>query len=546
MTRNIHILYRTGAALLLALATACSESEKPNTYEPLLKVLPVTGVTRAQATLRGIVTLRGNTEMPLVAFHYAQAGGTEQTLIMKDVTSGDTLTASLEHLAHGADYYWYMTTDNGRVRLTSDTVRFATEPNVRPQTAPLRLLSAGPISMILGIQVTDTGGEPLTALGCYVREQHTGILRKVEADITGGSTEAQLHISSLQANSTYEMWGYAANSTGETLTDTLTYSTSSTFVLSKPGQLAELMEGVVCETEELAFSGPLNGDDLRCLRSMMGRDSEGNSTGGQLVRADLTETVITADGTTYDNTHLAQNSTVGAGLFAGLEQLQWVRLPASATTIEENAFEGCSGLREIVIPASVTSVGQSRNCTTLQRISVDGANRHFTSADGVLLNADATQLVWFPMGKSGDYTLPATVTSIGDYAFRQCSITHFTLPDGLKKIGKGAFSHSLVQEVQMPAQLATLPTGTFQGCTRLRVVRLGEGLELVSDYAFDGCALEHIYIKATLPPYCNSHAFASSGTPFTPTCCLHVPQGCKTRYRSSQGWKEFAHFQEIP
>ncbi len=535
-----------GAALALALTTACSESEKPYTYEPLLEVLPATGVTRAEATLRGIVTLRGNTEMPLVAFHYTQDGGTEQTLVMEAGASGDTLVARLDHLTHGADYYWYMTTDNGRVRLTSDTVRFATEPNVRPQAAPLRLLSAGPISMILAIQVTDTGGEPLTALGCYVREQRTGILRKVEADITGGSTEAQLHINALQPSSTYELWGYAANTTGEALTDTLTYSTGNTFVLNRPGQLAELMEGVVCETEELAFSGPLNGDDLRCLRSMMGRDSDGNGTGGRLVRADLTETDIIADGTTYDHNHLAQNGTVGARLFAGLDQLEWVRLPASATTIEENAFEGCSSLHEIVIPASVTSVGQSRGCTALERIGVDGANRHFTSTDGVLLDASATQIVWFPMGKSGDYTLPSTVTSIGDYAFRQCSITHFTLPDALREIGKGAFSHSLVEEVQMPAHLATLPTGTFQGCTRLKVVRLGEGLELVSDYAFDGCALEHIYIEATLPPYCNSHAFASSGAPFTPTCCLHVPRGCKTRYRSSQGWKEFAHFQEIP
>lgn len=535
-----------GAALALALATACSDTEGPHTYEPLLKVLPATGVTRAEATLRGIVTLRGNTEMPLVAFHYAQAGGTEQTHIMEAGASGDTLVARLEHLTHGADHYWYMTTDNGRVRLTSDTMRFATEPNVRPQAAPLQLLSAGPISMILGIRVTDTGGEPLTALGCHVRELGTGTLRKVEADITGGITEAQLHISALQPNSTYELWGYAANTTGETLTDTITYSTSNTFVLNRPGQLAELMKGMVCETEELAFSGPLNGDDLRCLRAMMGRDSDGNSTGGRLVRADLTETDIIADGTTYDNNHIARNGTVGTRLFVGLDRLEWVRLPASATIIEENAFEDCGGLREIVIPASASSVGQSRGCTSLERIGVDAANRHFTSADGVLLNAGATQIVWFPMGKSGDYTLPATVTSIGDYAFRQCNITRFTLPDALREIGKGAFSHSQVEEVQMPARLATLPTGTFQGCARLKVVRLGEGLELVSDHAFDGCALEHIYIEAPLPPYCNTYAFTPTGTPFVATCCLHVPRGCKTRYRSSRGWKEFAHFQEIP
>ena len=187
-------------------------------------------------------------------------------------------------------------------------------------------------------------------------------------------------------------------------------------------------------------------------------------------------------------------------------------------------------------------IGQSRGCTALESISTDAANQHFCSRDGVLLDANATQVIWFPMGKSGDYVLPSTVTSIGDYAFRQCNISHFTLPATLQEIG----SHSQVEEVELPESLQSLPTGTFQGCKRLKTVHLGSALELVSDYAFDGCPLEHLYISATLPPYCNSKAFASNSTPFTPTCILHVPKGCKVSYRSSQGWKEFVYVKEMP
>lgn len=546
MNRHAHIHYILGAVVLLATTAACTDIDTPCSPEPRLEVQPATDVLRTQATLRATVGLRGKTEMPEVTFHYGRTRNLEESLEATAPPEGDTLKAHLTGLTAGATYYWCVTTYNGRVKLTSDTLTFTTEPNSLPHVTPVDMLSCGPTSMIVSLTVPDNGGEPLTGAGCYVREADTQESRKVVAASINESQQMTMRIGHLEPNRTYEVWGYAANTAGETLSDTLTYTTSSTYDITEPGQLAALMQADVCTLTELAFRGPLNGDDLCCLRRMMGRDSEGNDTGGQLARVDLTEAYIVAGGGPYDQGHFTQDRVVGTGLFAALDRLERVLLPASATRIETNAFEGCTGLRQIVIPASASEVGQSRGCTALDSIAVDAANSHYQSDHGVLLDAQGTSIVWFPMGKSGDYALPSTVRSIGDYAFRECHISRFTLPDGLREIGQGAFSHSLVEEVTLPDSLLSVPTGTFQGCERLTTVHLGSQLELVSDYAFDGCPLTDLYVKATLPPYCASQAFASASTAFTTTCVLHVPQGCKARYRSSQGWKDFTRIRETP
>lgn len=183
--------------------------------------------------------------------------------------------------------------------------------------------------------------------------------------------------------------------------------------------------------------------------------------------------------------------------------------------MEKDAFTGCTSLKEIEIPASLVSILPSSGCTALERINISGANANYKSQDGVLLNENGTEIVWFPMGKKGEYTLPSTITAIGNYAFKECSIETFVLPDNLKEIGQGAFMDSRVKEVRLPANLQQIPTSTFQGCTQLKVVRIGKKTELISDYAFDLCPLTDLYVEAKYPPVCNPNAFATHGTSFS-------------------------------
>lgn len=156
-----------------------------------------------------------------------------------------------------------------------------------------------------------------------------------------------------------------------------------------------------------------------------------------------------------------------------------------------------------------------------------------------MLNADATQIVWFPMGKKGSYALPSSVTSVGSYAFKECSIERFVFSDHVAKLGTGVFMNSKVRDVTMPEALRLVPTATFQGCAQLQVVRLGSKTELISDYAFTDCPLTDLYVEAQMPPVCQPTAFATLGADVLASCRVHVPKGRANIYKASEGWNLF-------
>ena len=168
---------------------------------------------------------------------------------------------------------------------------------------------------------------------------------------------------------------------------------------------------------------------------------------------------------------------MGIGLFRSCTALKSIKLPIGAVRIDKEAFNGCTALHSITIPASVSQILPSAGCTSLERIDVSAANEHYTSIDGVLMSGDGSSIVWFPMGKKGEYKLPQTVKQVSDYAFRDCNIEKFVFADGLTAIGQCAFYNCKVKEVVLPSTLKQLPSGLFQKCSSLTTVRLGKAIE---------------------------------------------------------------------
>ena len=93
----------------------------------------------------------------------------------------------------------------------------------------------------------------------------------------------------------------------------------------------------------------------------------------------------------------------------------------------------------MTIPASVTSIGNGAfaDCPSLTSIHVDAANPAYSSTNGVLFDKAQATLLQFPGGLGGSYTIPNSVTSIGDYAFVGCGLTSVTLPNSVTSIGAG-------------------------------------------------------------------------------------------------------------
>ena len=208
---------------------------------------------------------------------------------------------------------------------------------------------------------------------------------------------------------------------------------------------------------------------------------------------------------------------IGNYAFDGCTGLTSVTIPNSVTSIGKLAFCDCTGLTSVTIGNSVTSIGAGAfaGCSGLTSINVASDNSNYCLVDGVLFNKDKTTLILYPGGKQGAYTIPNSVTSIGDRAFSGCSgLTSVTIPNSVTSIG----------------------TWAFEGCGSLTSVRIGNSVTRIRNGAFFGCSgLTSITCEAVTPPTLSS---TFSGVDKS-TCVLYVPAGSVSAYKYADEWKYF-------
>jgi len=177
----------------------------------------------------------------------------------------------------------------------------------------------------------------------------------------------------------------------------------------------------------------------------------------------------------------------------------------------------------LVLPASVNTIGDYAfyNAKQISAINVDGANQRYSSDNGVLLNRTQDTLFVCPFAKTGSFIVPATVKHINYSAFDGCAgISALTLPNSLQSIGAYAFEY----------------------CTGLAKIHLPQSITDIANGAFYSCSnLTELSIANPNPPIVDYYTFDQINKS---TCKLIVPVGSSTAYSTTNYWKDFSLLNE--
>lgn len=226
--------------------------------------------------------------------------------------------------------------------------------------------------------------------------------------------------------------------------------------------------------------------NAKTCETMPGSYSGGVATPGNAVSGRVVIPSVVSDGTDEYTV-----TTIGSNGFPANPGLTEIVFPETLTYIGDYAFQDCSGLTSVFIPASVTGFGRNpfQRCRGLIKslcpntlggdpfydgVTIPYDPEDILFEDGWFYNKDKTTIICAPLTLEGEYTIPAgintvgqyafagcngltsidfgNVTTIGSYAFRDCSALPASLiiPPSVTSAGERIFSDSGVKKVAYP------------------------------------------------------------------------------------------------
>ena len=197
------------------------------------------------------------------------------------------------------------------------------------------------------------------------------------------------------------------------------------------------------------------------------------------------ESVVLPDSVNYVDDNAFRDSVyLKSVTFGAAENLQ----------VHSNAFYN-TGLTSLYLPANLSYVGEYAfiGLKDLTAYSVADENPRYKSINGVLYSKDGKKLIAYPAGKTGNFTVPKEVETIGFGAFENSLIEAVSFESGINllTIGYRAFYKSeKLASVSIPESVVSIDFYAFAECRNLERVTFAENNKLTGIYegAFLNCS----------------------------------------------------------
>ncbi|MDC7246658.1 MAG: leucine-rich repeat protein [Sphaerochaetaceae bacterium] len=223
---------------------------------------------------------------------------------------------------------------------------------------------------------------------------------------------------------------------------------------------------------------------------------------------------------------------IGNNTFSGCSHLNDIMIPTNITAIGARAFSGCTGLENLSIPDSVirfshdvfegcenfNAVYRGKNYDTPAKLNYELSDYLTTDASSFtyLIQDDQVTIDSF-IGHETLVIIPESiegypVTSIAKEAFESTLPIQISIPDTVTSIGEYAFGQcSALRDIRLPVHLTAIQDGTFYDCDSLMSLTIPESVSSIGQSAFSGCnRLTKIIIPKSVSSIGGS-AFSSCG-----------------------------------
>lgn len=278
--------------------------------------------------------------------------------------------------------------------------------------------------------------------------------------------------------------------------------------------------------------------------------------------------------------------SIGRNAFSSCSRIKNLEIPSTLTRIGDNAFSSCGNVSSVVsriqTPFAISeSVFSSCTSATLyvpagtmtlyQRTAGWNKFNQIYEGEPKETTYEGLKYIYFEgsnnaivVGRDDSemrkITIPSTlplenvnynVVSVAKNAFQSLDIDTLIISSGVETIDRDAFNYCYnLKTVELPSTLKTIGDNAFHNCDAIKKIELPSSLDSIGNMAFYNCDNLAIVVSRIQNPLVISQSvfaiesngyYDTSGNwvyTYTPSSAtLYVPNGTKSSYDATEGWK---------